>query len=146
MPSHLGNVLLHGADLWSWITPPPTLNSTQRSENSTMRWKCNTKFHTNDFISKTLTHWIFYIWKKALLKINRVGAQTSINLFLYASITQWYWNFSTAEQFCRTAIPLQFLFLAAMSHSNLEIGQDVTVSTLSTASWQYLFSVLDTYW
>lgn len=54
MPSHLGNVLLHGADLWSWITPPPTLNSTQRSENSTMRWKCNTTFHTNDFISKKI--------------------------------------------------------------------------------------------
>lgn len=66
------------------------------------------------------------------------GAQTSTILSLCPFITQWYWNFSTVEQFWCIAILLQFFFLAAVSHSIFEDGHDTTYSALSTASGQYV--------
>lgn len=101
------------------------------------------------FHYKIYIYWIPFfqsvIKRNTLPKIILEGAQTSNVSFLYPLITQWYWNFSTGEQSWCNAIPLQFFLRAALSHSVLEVGQDFTISTLSTASWQYIFSLLHTY-
>lgn len=87
-----------------------------------------------------LTTKSFHNVNKLLPKIILVGAQTSSVTFLYPLITQWYWNFSAVVQFCFDAILLQSFLRAASSHSALDFGQDSTISTLLTASRQYLFT------
>lgn len=148
MLSHLGKVSLQGAVIWSWITPPCSLNSTQFPKTEkTIIW-CAIYFVDFNIqelkfpkIDKTT---IYLCFKNILPKINLEGAQTSNNLFLYPFITQWYTNFSTVEQFCCNAILLQPLFKAAVAHSVLEVGHDSTFFTVSTASLQYLLSLLHT--
>lgn len=83
---------------------------------------------------------IIFIKTAYILKIILVGAHTSTNSFLSPLITQWYWKLSvTFVQVWRDDILLQFFFKAALSHSVLEVGQDSTISKLSTDSWQYTF-------
>lgn len=89
--------------------------------------------------SEKKTYKIIKLNVNTVPKIILVGAHTSNNLFLRPLTTQWYWNFSTVEQFCVDAILPQFFLRAAASHSVLEVGQESTTLTLSTASWQYLF-------
>lgn len=73
--------------------------------------------------------------------ISRLTAHTSKVSFLYSLIKQWYIKVSLAVvQFCDVAILLQFFFLAALSHSSLDVGQKRTLCALLTASLQYLFS------
>lgn len=75
-----------------------------------------------------------------LPKIILLSAQTSNNLFLSELRTQWNsGRFSFNVQFFvfATAVCLlQFFIRAAMSHSSLDVGQDVTTLTSLTASWQ----------
>lgn len=75
---------------------------------------------------------------KSLPKIILLGAHTSNVSFLYPFTTQWYWNSSTSEQSCCIAILLQFFLRAAAAHSVSNVGQNSTICTLLTASWQYL--------
>lgn len=75
-----------------------------------------------------------------LPKINLLSAQTSSSLFLSELTTQWYSGcFSFIVQFfvlATAASLLQFLLRAAMSHSSLDFGQDVTTLTSLTVAWQ----------
>lgn len=86
--------------------------------------------------TKIILYWYY------IPKIILAGAHTSIKLFLRPLITQWYLKFWPDTQFWCCAIILQFFLLAAASHSVFEVGQDVTIFTLSTASWQYIFWLL----
>lgn len=62
--------------------------------------------------------------------INLVGAQTSTVSFLYELMTQWYLNLSGFVQVCCNAKISQFFFLAARSHSSLEVGHAPTAFLL----------------
>lgn len=87
-----------------------------------------------------------YIYELIVLKtvpnIILVGAHTSNNSLRRPLTTQWYWYFSTVVQFCFDAMLPQFVLRAATSHAILEVGQESTTVTLSTASWQYLFRLV----
>lgn len=145
MTSHLGKVLLQGAEIWSWITPPCSLNSTQfpKTEKTIMMhnlfWRLQ---YSRTKIPLNRQNHDIVIFQNILPKISLKGAQTSNVLFLYPFITQWYTNFSTDEQFCCNAILLQSFLKAALSHSVLEAGHDSTIFKVSTASLQYLLSPL----
>lgn len=71
-----------------------------------------------------------------LPSISLRGAQTSNVSFPYPLITQWYTNSSGFVQVCLAAVSVQFFLTAALSHSFLDIGQNETLSTVSTASGQ----------
>lgn len=82
---------------------------------------------------------IFFCDLFILPKIILEGAHTSTISFLNPLITQWYLNLSTESHFCLDAILSQFFLRAAVFHPVFEVGQAVTISTLSTASLQYRF-------
>lgn len=62
MLSHFGNVSSHLADLWSWITPPPTLNSTQCPKAAK---KLNKRYMLSKNVqikNKQLKNGVFFCW------------------------------------------------------------------------------------
>lgn len=78
--------------------------------------------------------------------MNFLGAHTSIVSAPYPSMTQWYTNSSTVEQFWCAASSLQFFLRAALSLSSLDSGQYLIFVALLTASGQYLFPPLQNYY
>lgn len=74
---------------------------------------------------------------KRLPKINFFGAQTSNVSFENALMRQWY-SYCSSRVSSATNL-LHFFCLAALSHSSLEVGHDLTIF-MSVLSWH-----LDTY-